>query len=113
MLPSARTSDANGVFKQVANTPARCLIASGSSKISHPCRISTPHVVALVATNSRFDQPHTVRSTLSSECQLFRLRLVVEDREKTRSARAMIGCTEHQGPADLAAWLAAHPTFRV
>jgi len=88
-------------------TPARRLIASGSSKISHPCRISTLHVVTLVANDSRFDQPHTVRFTLSSEGQLFRLRLDAEDREKTRWARAMIGCTEHQGPDDLAAWLAS------
>jgi len=48
-----------------------------------------------------------VRFALSSEGQLFRLRMDAEDREKTRWARAMIGCTEHQGPDDLAAWLAS------
>jgi len=64
-------------------------------------------VVTPVANDSRLDQPHTVRFALSSEGQLFRLRLDAEDREKTRWARAMIGCTEHQGPDDLAAWLAS------
>jgi len=88
-------------------TPARRLIASGSSKISHPCRISTPHVVTPVANDSRFDQPTTVRFTLSCEGQLLGLRLIAEDREKTRSAEAMIGCTEHQGSDDLAARLAS------
>ena len=111
MLPSAWTSDANGVFKQVVNNTCPAPDREwGSSKISHPCRISTPHVVTPVANDSRFDQPHTVRFTLSCEGQLLGLRLIAEDRENNRSARSLIGCAEHQG---LAAWLAAHPTFRV
>ena len=42
------------------------------------------------------------------------LRLVPEDREKTRSARAMIGCAGYQGPpASLIAWVRAQPWVRV
>jgi len=52
MLPSAWTSDDNGVFKQVANNtcpaPDRQWILEDLS----PCRISTPHVVTPVANDS-------------------------------------------------------------